>query len=121
MFNNIGHKIKVLAMVLCLIGIICGIVAGIVLVVEGLPEIGIPVLIGSPLLFWISSFVLYGFGQLVENSDTLVENTTKYVEITCPGCGEKLSFLKEEYDTSDSLICPLCDAVIPTVSYQEFQ
>ena len=35
MFNNIGHKIQVLAKVLCWIGIICWVITGLVLMAGG--------------------------------------------------------------------------------------
>ena len=73
MFNNIGGKIKSLAKVVCWIGIIASIIGGIVLFMEDDDMFFICVLIagGGALISWVSSFVLYGFGQLVENSDIL--------------------------------------------------
>ena len=91
--------------------------------------------VGGALLSWVSSFVLYGFGQLVENSDVIAgrhvtnikgfsqnqkkqhKNSKKestyqrsrtqkqllgrrihkysYRDITCPNCGEELSYYKK--------------------------
>ena len=75
MFDNIGGKIKTLAKVGCWIGIIAFIITGIVLMAidEDLILDGILTAVVGSLLSWVSSFVLYGFGQLVENSDTLVQ------------------------------------------------
>lgn len=86
MFNNIGGKIKALAKVLCWIGIIISVLIAIVVFIAAgeagqvvfngyrydsssmiLP--GILILILGPLLSWINSFLLYGFGTLVENSE----------------------------------------------------
>ncbi|MBO4692915.1 MAG: magnesium transporter [Clostridia bacterium] len=70
MFSNIGKKIKKLATVLCWLGIIISIVCGIVAWVAADDEIGalifLVVAVAGSLLSWISSFVLYGFGELID-------------------------------------------------------
>lgn len=70
MFDNVGSKIKGLASFFCWGGIIASIIGGIILI--GLDEdlifVGIAVIVIGSLLSWISSFVLYGFGELVANS-----------------------------------------------------
>lgn len=75
MFDNIGGKIKILAQVLCWIGIIASVSFGFVFVVEGYYTAfgAILMMVLGSLGSWIGSFVLYGFGQLVENSDILVD------------------------------------------------
>ena len=85
MFDNIGEKIKILAKVICWVGIIASVVAGCVLMgMAG--DLGILLLlliasVGS-LLSWVSSFVIYGFGELVSNSAIIArkENDTKKSE-----------------------------------------
>lgn len=85
MFNNIGSKIKGLASVICFGGIILCIIIGIVVAAldEYLLLAGFAIMILGALLSWVSSFVLYGFGELVENSaiiagkETLNENEYK--------------------------------------------
>lgn len=69
MFDNIGGKIKVLAQVVCWIGITISVIFGLISFENG----GIVVIILGSLFSWIGSFTLYGFGQLIENSDILVE------------------------------------------------
>lgn len=78
MFNNIGGKIKGLASFICWLGIIGSVLGGIVLMMMG-DELGIILgivvaLVGS-LISWIGSFLLYGFGQLIYNSDVIARNT----------------------------------------------
>ncbi len=85
MFNNIGSKIKGLASVICFGGIVLCIIIGIVVAAldEDLILAGFAIMILGALLSWVSSFVLYGFGELVENSaiiagkETLNENEYK--------------------------------------------
>ena len=157
MFDNIGGKIKTLAKVVCWIGIIACIITGIVLMAtdEELVLAGILTAAGGSLLSWVSSFVLYGFGQLVENSDIIAEQSARnnekhskkvqqqqeqqrkdkvkaiktaindtnvsedtYIDIICPNCGESLSYTKQELTANQTLVCPMCDAEISTLSYR---
>lgn len=68
MFANVGGKIKAVAQVVTWIGIIGSVIGGIALIstnfIAGLLTAGV----GS-LLSWVSALALYGFGELVENSD----------------------------------------------------
>ena len=95
MFNNIGKKIKTLAKVVCWIGIIGGIISGLSLIAVGAAGSGITVssngstsfvggmaliiagiilLVLLPLLAWVSSFMLYGFGDMVDNVSELKQS-----------------------------------------------
>lgn len=74
MFNNIGKKIKVLAEVICWIGIIASIITAIWMFGQrtyysNMDTEGALLLIFGPLSSWIGSWMLYAFGQLVENTD----------------------------------------------------
>ena len=76
MFKNMGGKIKGLTKFICWVGIIISILAGVGIAFAGIEAgdtteaviSGIAVAVGGFLLSWISSFVAYGFGELVENS-----------------------------------------------------
>ena len=87
MFNNIGKKIMNLAKFLCWAGIILSISIGVSLICLGIglenQEIisdflgktlkiyGILLTILGPIFSWLNSFVLYGFGKLIQNSDII--------------------------------------------------
>lgn len=86
MFNNIGGKIKGLAKFICWLGIIVSVLVGIILIIgatnrngyysytdTNMVITGVIVIVMGSILSWIGSFVLYGFGELVENSSKLVE------------------------------------------------
>lgn len=73
MFDNIGRKIRMLAKVLMWIGIIAFAIYGIVMFTEEKVLAGFLIIVIGALYSWVSSFVLYGFGQLVENSDIEAE------------------------------------------------
>ena len=83
MYNNIGVKIKVLARIIAWIGIIGSIITGWNLSVEysgyyGAEDkvaIGLSVFLGGPLLSWISSCFIYGFGELIEKTTEIANYT----------------------------------------------
>jgi len=76
MYDNIGEKIKLLAKVSAILMTIGCIIGGIALIVAtGMDGffvfLGILVIVVGSLISWLSSWVLYGFGELVENSASL--------------------------------------------------
>lgn len=73
MYNNIGGKIKGLAKIIFIIEAIAAIITAIFLIAtnEYLVGVGLIVLFAGPLVAWISSWLLFGFGQLIENSDII--------------------------------------------------
>lgn len=79
MFDNIGRKIKGLAKFVCWVGIICSIISGIMMATTGGAGVlaGIMTIIIGGLCSWVGSFVLYGFGEIVQNSDTRTELAVK--------------------------------------------
>ena len=83
MFENIGKKIKKTAEILSLIGIIVSIFIGMIIVISGIVSntgterlvsvlLGILFALAGCFFSWIGSFFMYGFGQLIENTDELV-------------------------------------------------
>ncbi len=80
MFRNIGRKIKTLALVLFWIslasGVIASLIGGIVCFIDGgvamiFAGIGI-IIFGAAFSFlvsWIGSFFMYGFGQLIDDTE----------------------------------------------------
>ncbi len=68
MYGNIGEKIKSLAKAAFLIGSIVPVILGIAIMTsdEEFVGFGFVVLILGPFLAWVSTWLLYGFGELVE-------------------------------------------------------
>ncbi|MBR5496382.1 MAG: hypothetical protein IKV76_00190 [Clostridia bacterium] len=87
MYSNIGKKIQRLAAISAIIGMIASIAIGFALIVlsdggwlgtnETLIVIGVAVIILGSILSWVLSFVLYGFGRLVENSEIIARQFRK--------------------------------------------
>lgn len=85
MYNNIGKKIKTAAKIIGWIGIIISGLWGLILISQAFGYWGEPIFIfmglmvigiGS-LLSWTSTWILYGFGELIENVAIIAENTKK--------------------------------------------
>ncbi len=84
MYENIGGKIKIVAKVFCWIGIIVSIILAIILFISGAKYSSeesyisaVIYLLLGPLLSWIGSFFMYGFGELLErvkNIDVLISS-----------------------------------------------
>lgn len=85
MFENIGGKIKGLAVLMCWLGIIGSVIMAFVLWNQNSyrnPTIGlgIAVLVGGCLISWIGSFAAYALGELTENSERQIAMLTKLYE-----------------------------------------
>ena len=81
MFNNIGGKIKSLAKIVCWLGIISCIISGLPLILtnqQPLVLVGILIAVVGSLFSWISLFILYGFGELVENSAIIAAKSKQH-------------------------------------------
>jgi DNA-directed RNA polymerase subunit RPC12/RpoP len=74
MYDNIGGKIKGLAKASFIVAAIAEVITGIALMAtDDLIGYGLLVMFVGPIVAWVSSWLLYGFGQLVENSDIIAE------------------------------------------------
>lgn len=86
MFSNIGGKIKGLAKFVCGAGIIASVLGGILIGVIG-GEFIYPssaavftaffVAILGSIFSWLGSFLLYGFGELIDKATIIAQNTQK--------------------------------------------
>lgn len=79
MYDNIGSKIKTLAQVVFIIMAVISIISGVIIIFsdDGAFIIGILTAGIGVLLSWVGTFFLYGFGQLIENTDILVRESKK--------------------------------------------
>lgn len=73
MYENIGQKIKGLAILIFCGGAIASVISGIVLISNDLTLIGFIVIICGSLVAWLLSLLICGFGQLILNSDIIAE------------------------------------------------
>ena len=70
-YDNIGGKIKSWAIWIFIVEAIAAIIGGITLIGNDDILHGFLAIVFGPIAAWISSWLLYGFGQLVENSDII--------------------------------------------------
>ncbi len=78
MFNNPGSKIKILAKVLYIIEAISAVITGVSLITidEDMALIGLLVMVAGPVVAWVLSLLLYGFGEAIEKLRDIEKNTT---------------------------------------------
>lgn len=134
MYDNIGGKIKGLAKVMCAVGSIAPIIAGIVIIsldrYGRSTPIAIAVMVLGIISAWVSTWLLYGFGQLIENSDIIAE---EYKRANKKATAKKNERIQKQYrkeanviianpdadeDTFIDIICPNCNE---QVSYTKGQ
>ena len=78
-YDNIGGKIKGLAKAAFIVEAISAVLSGFVMVILGIDDFfetnlilyGILTMILGPIVAWVGSWLLYAFGELVENSTSL--------------------------------------------------
>lgn len=113
MFDNVGGKIKGVAQLVTWLGIIASVIGFMVLVGnEDTTGLAFAVLIVGCIGSWLSSLTLYGFGQLIENSDSLVKINSINANITIQEneCTAKsdCDIAKESNDnTTNTVVSPL--------------
>lgn len=74
LYSNTGKALKTLAIIVSFIVEIACIIYSIILLFEG-EGIFFLILIASPVISYLSALVLYAFGELVENTKKIAENT----------------------------------------------
>lgn len=77
MYDNIGGKIKGLAKAIFILEAIAAVIGGIAFMVEDedMILIGLLVMILGPIVAWVSSWLLYGFGELIDKTCDIARNT----------------------------------------------
>ena len=75
MYDNIGRKIKGLAKAFFIVEAIATVIAGIALMAIDEDLIGVLILILGPVVAWVSTWLLYGFGELIDKTCDIERNT----------------------------------------------
>ena len=86
MYNNIGKKIKMLAKVIFFVEAIAAIFGGISVIGldEDLAVVGILIMIVGSVFAWVSSWLLYGFGEIIDKLSDIEQNTRTGVKSYTP-------------------------------------
>ncbi len=116
MYDKIGDKIKTLAKAIAIIGIVASVIYGIVLLSLEQTTAGIIYILIMPFLIWANSFVLYGFGELIEKVCNIEKNIRKGSSKTDTeteqkdndeDCEEKEDVDGDEYNTYNERIAKI--------------
>ena len=75
LYENIGGKIKSFAKASFVVEAIGAIITGLVLLVDTEEVIYLLVLLGGPIVAWVSSWLLYGFGEIIDRLCAIDRNT----------------------------------------------
>lgn len=80
MFNNIGRKVKIMAVIFCLLGIVASVTLAFVLISnEKTSWTGFLILFIGPFSSWLSSLALYAIGQSAENTDEMMRKVQEFI------------------------------------------
>ena len=110
MFNNVGRKIQVIAVVLCTLGIIGSLVLGISLCIISVISGILAMLLGC-ISSIILSIVVYGIGVAAENTEIIKANMLKSEPLTNHQAGKTVNTMKiESKDGRRS--CPNCFSAV---------
>lgn len=120
MYDNIGSKIKTVAKVVGFAGIIISILTGLLFLLVAFSEekfscfaIGILVALLGSLISWASTITLYGFGQLIENTDVLVQDS----QIN----KSSLRYIRKAYDNISNLRTDAINSQYESISNTKYQ
>ena len=83
LFENVGGKLQKLAFFTTIIGMIGSVIAGFPYF-EISPITGIRIILVGCLCSWLGSLAMYGFGQLIENTDKIVAMQKKLTQASSP-------------------------------------
>ena len=87
MFDNIGRKLKIAASLISRFGIILSIIEAIAYLFLsknlslGILIVPLIIIVGL-LITWITSAAIYGLGQLIENTDTIVSQQKELITLS---------------------------------------
>ena len=99
-YEDIGGKIKKWAMTMCVIEAIAAIIGGIIILFSGAVLVGILTMIVGPFVAWVSTWLLYGFGELIEKTLDNEINTRQILEIMQQKDSEKAQAMWREKNKS---------------------
>lgn len=82
MYENVGSKIQTVAKVFCVLIAFASIIAGFAMWVTTGNGVFSLLMIFGPLFAWLSSLVMYGFGELIENVAIVKKSAVSIVKLS---------------------------------------
>ena len=80
--DNVGQKIKGVASATCFLGVLVSILGGGAISVEVNSIVGLITIVVGVVLSWAGSLMVYGFGELVENSKIIADGFSSTKPLT---------------------------------------
>ena len=81
LYANIGGKLKGFAKWIFIVGAIASVIGALVIIATAeyavMIFVGLMALIVGPIVSWVSSWLLYGFGEMLDTLDVIAYNTYK--------------------------------------------
>lgn len=76
-YDRIGQRIKTLAQITFIAEAIAAVIAGLVIIGNDsdMTVYGLLLIVGGPFVAWVSSWLLYGFGELIDKACQIEYNT----------------------------------------------
>ena len=93
MYENIGSKMKSIAKGLAIIGIVFSCISGIVFMFKMQLIVGLLIALLGSFASWFSSLTMYGIGELIVNSESLMSQSSKI-----------LALQKQQYNVTNALV-----------------
>ena len=120
LYGNIGGKIKYLAFFTALLGALGSFVSGVMLMTTDSYFIGYGVLliIVGPIVAWVSSWILYGFGEIITSLQSIDGSTGKGHQHTRPTYAAPFNTpakkTSPEGEDSEMVVdyCPTCNTML---------
>lgn len=126
LYGNIGGKIKYLAFFTALLGALGSFVSGVMLMTTDSYFIGYGVLliIVGPIVAWVSSWILYGFGEIITSLQSIDGSTGKNRRQTQPTTSDPFNTpanptspakkTSPEGEDSEMVVdyCPTCNTML---------
>ena len=103
MYNNIGEKIKTLVSFITKLGIAVSVFFGIIFMFLGARYAAtwIMLIVVIPLFLWISSFLLYGFGEMIAQLTEANRNTQKIYDLLVSQYNDDKNNVNDDDDAGD--------------------
>lgn len=99
MFNNIGEKLKGIAVIFTILGCIFSLVGAIYCWASDMVFLGFIILIVGCLVSWLGSMLLYGFGELITQTTAIAKGNQRMQMLTVyNGSNEDSEIIKETID-----------------------
>ncbi len=121
MYSNLGEKIKVISIVFMTLEILACLIAGLSLIGSDfsfMRTIGLVILFVGPIVCWLISVFLCGFGQLIQNSD-IIATQMRRQKTTAPvmNAQEKPRYLANSKPMQTSAVIPPKQTPPPSGSF----